>query len=63
MLFSSFSNVTFLTSIWEITYVPREFGTDDSGMICCQLTLTLYHCATEDYGKYYEIATVTVSNP
>ena len=39
---------TFLTSICEITYVPRWFRTDDCGMICCQLTPTLYHFATED---------------
>ena len=31
MLFSSFSYVTFLTSICEITYVPRGFRTDDAG--------------------------------
>ena len=50
MLFNSFSYVTFLTSICEITYVLRWFRTDDSGMICCKLTPTLYHCATEDHG-------------
>ena len=50
MLFSSFLHVTLLSSIYEITYVPRWFRTDDSGLICCQLTPTLYHCATEDYG-------------
>ena len=43
-------HVTFLTPICETTYVPRWFRTDDSGMICCLLTPTLYHCATEDYG-------------
>ena len=47
---SSFSYVIFITSICEITYVPRGFRSDDSRMICCQLTPTLYHCATEEYG-------------
>ena len=50
MFFSSFLYVTFFTSICEITYVPRGFRTDDSWMICYQLTPTLYHCATEDNG-------------
>ena len=50
MFFSSFLHVTFLSSICEITYVRRWFRTDDSGVLCCLLTPTLYHCATEDYG-------------
>ena len=48
----NFFNVTFLTSIIEFTYVPRWFRTDDRWIIfCCQLTPTLYHCATEDNGQ------------
>ena len=31
LLFSSFLYITFLTSICEITYVPRGFRTDDAG--------------------------------
>ena len=50
MLFSSFLHVTFLTSVCEIIYV-NWFRKDDSGMICCQFTPTLYHCATEDCGQ------------
>ena len=44
LLSSSFLFVTLLTSIYEITYVPRGFRTDDSVMIYFQLTSTLYHC-------------------
>ena len=47
MLFSKFLHVTFLTSMCEITYVPRWYRTDDSGAMCCLLTPTLYYFATE----------------
>ena len=50
MIFSRFLHATFLTSICEISHVPRWSRTDDSWIIYCLLTTTLYHCATEDYG-------------
>ena len=48
-IIQKYFNVTFLTSICEITCVPRWFRTHDLG-ICCHLTPTLYHCATKNYG-------------
>ena len=47
MLFSSFSYVTFVTSICEITYVPRGFRTDDPNQKCmygAALAISGNHC-------------------
>ena len=63
MLSSSSLHVTFFTSICAITYVSRGFRTDDSWMICFQLTLTLYHCATEDYGNVLLFAYLYLNLP
>ena len=43
MLFSSFLYVTFLTSICEITYVPRGFWTNDVGWFAVNWP---QHCTT-----------------
>ena len=59
ILFSSFSYVTFLNSICDRrfsylylwNYLRWSWVSNwRCGMICCQLTPALYHCATEDYG-------------
>ena len=47
-LFCSFSYFTFLTSIYEITFLVG-FVLTTAGWFAEKLTPTLYHCATEDY--------------